>query len=53
MIIGREKEIIETTKLNNSGELTTKLDELESCGFIRKYYSYGKQKKNAIYQLKE
>lgn len=44
-------EIIETTKLNNSGDLTTKLEELESCGFIRKYYSYGKQKKNALYQL--
>lgn len=35
----------------NSGDLTKKLEELESCGFIRKYYAYGMKKKNAIYQL--
>ncbi len=44
-------EIIKSTGLSNSGDLTTKLDELESCGFIRKYYAYGSRKKNAVYQL--
>lgn len=44
-------EIIESTGLPNSGDLTGKLEELESCGFIRKYNSYGMKKKNALYQL--
>lgn len=44
-------EIIESSGLNNSGSLSTKLAELESCGFIRKYYAYGAKKKNAVYQL--
>ncbi len=45
------EEIIENLKISNNGELTTKLEELESCGFIRKYYAFGLKKKNAIYQL--
>ncbi len=45
------EEIIAYSGLNNSGDLTVKLEELESCGFIRKYYSYGMKKKNAVYQL--
>lgn len=45
------EEIINTAKISNSGDLTTKLEELESCGFIRKYYAFGMKKKNAIYQL--
>lgn len=45
------EEIIESSGLANSGELTTKLEELESCGFIRKYDAYGMKKKNAVYQL--
>jgi len=44
-------EIIESTGLPNSGDLTGKLEELESCGFIRKYNAYGMKKKNALYQL--
>ena len=44
-------ELIETTGMANSGGLTDKLEELESCGFIRKYYSFGMKKKNAVYQL--
>ena len=31
--------------------MTGKLEELESCGFIRKYYAFGMKKKNAVYQL--
>ncbi len=45
------EEIIEGSGLINSGDLTVKLEELESCGFIRKYYSFGMKKKNAVYQL--
>lgn len=45
------EEIIAAAKLVNSGDLTNKLEELESCGFIRKYYAFGMKKKNTIYQL--
>lgn len=45
------EELIAATKLTNSGDLTAKLNELESCGFIRKYNAYGMKRKNAIYQL--
>lgn len=45
------EELIKEAHLTNSGGLTTRLEELESCGFIRCYYSFEKKKKNAIYQL--
>ena len=45
------EEIIKHTGLANSGEMTTRLEELESCGFIRKYDAFGMKKKNAIFQL--
>lgn len=45
------EELIEESGIPNTGDLTTKLEELESCGFIRKYYAFGMKKKNAIYQL--
>ena len=44
-------EIIEKTSIDNSGALTKQLEELESCGFIRKYYAFGMKTKNALYQL--
>lgn len=44
-------EIIAESGLSNSGTLTLKLDELESCGFIRKYYAFGMKAKGALYQL--
>ena len=44
-------EIIENAKLINSGDLSTKLEELESCGFIRKYNSFGMKSKSAMYQI--
>lgn len=55
--LGRKKvglsreELIKATKLKNSGGLTTKLEELESCGFIRKYNCFGMKSKNALYQI--
>ncbi len=45
------EEIIEKARITNSGDLTVKLEELESCGFIRKYKFFGTKKKYAIYQL--
>ena len=45
------EEIIENSKLVNSGDLSTKLEELESCGFIRKYNCFGMKSKSAMYQL--
>ena len=45
------EELIFESKIINSGDLTKKLEELESCGFIRKYNAYGTKKKNAVYQL--
>jgi len=45
------QEIIEKAKLTNSGALTRQLEELELCGFIRKYVEYGKKKKDSVYQL--
>lgn len=44
-------EIIDTTKSVNNGNFTTKLQELEACDFIRCYQPFGKEKKDAIYQL--
>ncbi len=45
------EEIIKASGIQNSGDLTKKLEELESCGFIRKYNAFGMKKKNAMYQL--
>lgn len=45
------EELIAASGIPNTGDLTKKLTELESCGFIRKYNAYGMKKKNAVYQL--
>lgn len=45
------EEIIENSGIINSGDLTLKLEELESCGFIRKFNAFGMKKKGALYQL--
>ena len=37
--------------ISNSGFLTNILDELISCGFIRKYTVFGKKNRDALYQL--
>ncbi|MBR5686602.1 MAG: AAA family ATPase [Prevotella sp.] len=42
-------EIIKHTKISDGGGLTRKLEELEQCGFIRKYKAVGNV--NHIYQL--
>lgn len=45
------EELIKESGIGNTGNLSMKLKELESCGFIRKYYAFGMKKKNAVYQL--
>lgn len=44
-------EISKLTKIRTGGELSRLLNELEWCGFIRKYNCIGKQSKDALYQL--
>jgi hypothetical protein len=46
-------EIIATAKLSNAGSTSRILRELEESGFIRKYLSYGKKEKSALYQLSD
>lgn len=45
------EEIVKNTNLQSNGGLSKVLDELEYCGFIRRYNGYGKRSKQAIYQL--
>lgn len=45
------EEIVKASKLPESGNLSKKLEELENCGFIRIYNSYGKKQKDSLYQL--
>jgi hypothetical protein len=44
-------EVAKASGVNLGGDLTRYLNELEWCGFIRKYNSIGKQSKDALYQL--
>jgi hypothetical protein len=44
-------EIVSTANVANGGTLTKTLDDLERCGFIRKYRAYGKKNKDALFQL--
>jgi AAA+ ATPase superfamily predicted ATPase len=44
-------EIIETAQLSNGGSVNRILTELELCGFIRRYRSFGKKTRNSLYQL--
>ena len=45
------EEIIAATDMYSSGTLSKVLDELEYCGFVRKYNGFDKKSKQAIYQL--
>ena len=44
-------EIVRYSGIKTSGDLTRYLNELEWCGFVRKYNCIGKQTKGALYQL--
>ncbi|MDR3364019.1 MAG: AAA family ATPase [Clostridiales Family XIII bacterium] len=45
------QEIVAGTKLTSGGGLAKILEDLEQCGLIRKYQSYGKKNRDALYQL--
>ena len=45
------EEIIREGKMESNGQLTTVLEDLENCGFIRKYNIVGMKTKGALYQL--
>ena len=44
-------EIAEGLETMSGGDLSTCLEELEACGFIRKFGPIGKRKKGSVYQL--
>ena len=44
-------EVATVAGLNDNGALTKYLEELEQCGFVRKYLSFGKVGKDALFQL--
>ena len=44
-------EISQATGLAANGNLSKKLEELESCGFVRRYHEFGKKNMGAIIQL--
>ncbi len=44
-------EIVRETGLAANGNMSKKLEELESCGFIRRYHEFGKKNMGAIIQL--
>lgn len=45
------EEIIKEGKLESNGKLSEILEDLENCGFIRKYNMIGMKSKSALYQL--
>ena len=45
------QEILSETCIEDGGTFNSVLDDLEECGFIRRYTSLGKKEKDAIYQL--
>ena len=47
------EEIINGLKLAKGGTLTDALTNLQNCDFIRKYHSFGKKQRDAIYQLSD
>ena len=45
------EELLQATRMADSGNFTLRLEELESCGFLRKYHQFGMKERNARYQL--
>jgi len=45
------EELIKEGKLIDNGKLSSVLEDLEACGFIRKYNAFGLKTKNAVFQL--
>ena len=55
--LGRKKvgmtrsEIVRESNVPDNGRLADMLDDLENCGFVRKYSCIGKKNKSAVFQL--
>lgn len=47
------KEIVEGLGIADNGNLTTVLNDLCLCDFVRKYSGYGKKERDVIYQLSD
>ena len=47
----QRKELLSLAGLPNGGSASTVLDELEQSGFIKRYFPFGKTKRDAHYQL--
>ena len=45
------EEIVKESKLPYNGTISAMLEDLENCGFIRKYAGIGKKTKDAVFQL--
>lgn len=45
------KDLIAMTKMSDGGSLTNLLSELQHSGFVRGYLPFGKNKRDALYQL--
>lgn len=45
------EEIIANSNLSTNGQLSQYLEDLENCGFIRRYQAIGSKTKNALFQL--
>lgn len=45
------EELLKATHMPDSGNFTKRLEELEYCGFLRRYCQFGMKERNAVYQL--
>jgi len=45
------KELLNASGLTDGGSTSSTLEELEQSGFIRRYFPFGKTKRDALYQL--
>lgn len=45
------QELVDELKITDNGRLTTILDNLSNCDFIRRYSPFGKKNKGTLYQL--
>ena len=45
------EELLKEGKFSNNGNVTKALNDLENCGFIRKYSPLGRKERGAVYQL--
>lgn len=44
-------DLLKALKVSDGGKITTCLEELQQCGFVRAYTAYGKKKRDTMFQL--